>query len=97
MNVVDQPALCDATTPSIVDRDPVVVAIGTEGTAPVLGRAIKTQIEQTLDPRLGAYASLAGRLRDAVAAKVAKENRREFWRWAFHDAPWLAFKRGAER
>lgn len=97
VNVVDQPALCDATTPSIVDRDPVVVAIGTEGTAPVLGRAIKTQIEQTLDPRLGAYASLAGRLRDAVAAKVAKENRREFWRWAFHDAPWLAFKRGAER
>ena len=97
VNVVDQPALCDATTPSIVDRDPVVVAIGTEGTAPVLGRAIKTQIEKTLDPRLGAYASLAGRLRDAVAAKVSKENRREFWRWAFHDTPWLAFKRGAER
>jgi len=34
VNVVDQPDLCDLTTPSIVDRDPVVVAIGTEGTAP---------------------------------------------------------------
>ena len=29
VNVVDQPELCDAITPSIVDRDPVVVAIGT--------------------------------------------------------------------
>jgi len=33
VNVVNQPDLCDAITPSIVDRDPVVVAIGTEGTA----------------------------------------------------------------
>lgn len=97
VNVVDQPDLCDATTPSIVDRDPVVIAIGTEGTAPVLGRALKTQIEQLLDPRLGSYAALAGRLRDAVAHKVPKDARREFWRWAFNDAPWLAFKRGAER
>lgn len=31
VNVVDQPDLCDITTPSLVDRDPVVVAIGTEG------------------------------------------------------------------
>lgn len=33
-NVVDAPDLCDAFTPSIVDRDPLVVAIGTEGAAP---------------------------------------------------------------
>ena len=60
VNVVDQPALCDITTPSLVDRDPVVVAIGTEGAAPVLARAIKTQVEQLLDPGLGSFAALAG-------------------------------------
>ncbi len=97
VNVVDQPDLCDATTPSIVDRDPVVVAIGTEGTAPVLGRAIKTDIEKMLDPRLGSFAALAGRLRNMVSSKVAKTDRRDFWRWVFNDAPWTAFKRGAER
>lgn len=97
VNVVDQPALCDMTTPSIVDRDPVVVAIGTEGTAPVLARQIKTQVEQTLDPRLGSFAALAGRLRSAVAANVPRGDRRAFWRWAFMETPWQMHKTGAER
>lgn len=48
VNVVDQPDLCDMTTPAIVDRDPIVVAIGSEGTAPVLTRDIKTRLEETL-------------------------------------------------
>lgn len=97
VNVVDQPDLCDATTPSLVDRDPVVVAIGTEGTAPVLARRIKTDVEQMLDPRIGAFAALAGRLRGAVAARVPKEDRRAFWRWAFNGTPWQTHKRGGER
>ncbi|TDL90900.1 precorrin-2 dehydrogenase/sirohydrochlorin ferrochelatase family protein, partial [Meridianimarinicoccus aquatilis] len=94
VNVVDQPALCDMTTPSIVDRDPVVVAIGTEGTAPVLGRQIKTQIEQMLTPNLGSLAAFAGRMRDAVAARVPRAARREFWRWVFADAPRAQWTRG---
>jgi uroporphyrin-III C-methyltransferase/precorrin-2 dehydrogenase/sirohydrochlorin ferrochelatase len=97
VNVVDQPELCDITTPSLVDRDPVVVAIGTEGTAPVLARAIKTEVEQLLDPQLGHFAALAGRMRGTVAARVPKERRRAFWAWVFKGAPWAAHKRGAER
>ncbi len=97
VNVVDQPALCDVITPSIVDRDPVVVAIGTEGTAPVLARSIKTRVEEMLDPSLGAFSALAGRLRGAVAARVPQSQRRAFWRWAFLGAPWRAHQRGSER
>lgn len=97
VNVVDQPALCDITTPSLVDRDPVVVAIGTEGTAPVLARGIKTQIEQMLDPSLGSFAAFAGRMRGPVAARVPRERRRAFWAWAFKGAPWESHKRGAQR
>jgi uroporphyrin-III C-methyltransferase / precorrin-2 dehydrogenase / sirohydrochlorin ferrochelatase len=44
-NVVDAPDLCDAFTPSIVDRDPLVVAIGTEDAAPVLARQVKTALD----------------------------------------------------
>ncbi|WP_372604247.1 siroheme synthase CysG [Actibacterium sp.] len=97
VNVVDRPELCDAITPSIVDRDPVVVAIGTEGTAPVLARQIKTQIETMLEPRLGAFAALAGRMRDAVAARVPQSERRAFWRWVFNDGPRQLHATGAER
>ncbi|MEM7643121.1 MAG: siroheme synthase CysG [Pseudomonadota bacterium] len=97
VNVVDQPALCDATTPSIVDRDPVVVAIGTEGTAPVLARQIRARIEGDLAPNLGGLAALAGRLRGSVARSVPKARRREFWRWVFGAAPRGTWERGAER
>lgn len=97
VNVIDRPELCDAFTPSIVDRDPVVVAIGTEGTAPVLGRAIKTAIETMLAPRLGSFAAIAGRMRDAVADRIPRDDRRAFWEWAFTGPAYRAHLAGRER
>ncbi|MSU90067.1 uroporphyrinogen-III C-methyltransferase [Rhodobacteraceae bacterium 2CG4] len=94
VNVVDRPELCDATTPAIVDRDPVVVAIGTEGTAPVLARALKTRIEQMMSPRLGAWAAHAGALRDAVARGIPPAARRAFWSWVFHGRPAQLHRQG---
>ncbi|MEM9099672.1 MAG: bifunctional precorrin-2 dehydrogenase/sirohydrochlorin ferrochelatase [Pseudomonadota bacterium] len=83
VNVVDRPHLCDVNMPAIVDRDPVVIAIGTEGTAPVLARRIKSAIETMLEPGLGQLASLAGRLRPKVAHRIAPRDRRAFWDWFF--------------
>ncbi len=97
VNVVDQPHLCDAITPSIVDRDPVVVAIGTEGTAPVLARQIKTRMEEVLEPRLGDLAALAGRLRDSAAQRLQPRQRRDLWRWVFNGPARETHARGAER
>ncbi|MGR3802055.1 siroheme synthase CysG [Marinibacterium profundimaris] len=97
VNVIDRPELCDAFTPSIVDRDPVVVAIGTEGAAPVLGRAIKTEVETMLSPRLGGFVALAGRLRAEVAERIAPAARRGFWEWAFTGEAWRAHLAGHER
>ena len=97
VNVVDQPALCDITTPSIVDRDPVVVAIGTEGTAPVLARQIKTRIEESLSPNLGGLAAFAGRMRATVMQRIPRADRRAFWRWVFADSPRATWTKGGER
>ena len=97
INVVDMPELCEAMTPSIVDRAPLIVAIGTEGTAPVLGRQIKTKIETMLEPNLGVFAAFCGRMRASVAHFVDMDQRRNFWRWVFADAPRKAFQAGKER
>ncbi|MGH1425760.1 MAG: siroheme synthase CysG [Pseudooceanicola sp.] len=97
VNVVDRPDLCDLTTPSLVDRDPVVVAIGTEGTAPVLARQIKTQVEEMLPVSTGGLAAFAGRMRGAVANAVPRAHRRAFWAWVFGGAPRDVWARGGER
>ncbi|MBO6674865.1 MAG: uroporphyrinogen-III C-methyltransferase [Rhizobiales bacterium] len=83
----DQPDVSDFITPAIVDRDPVVIAIGTEGTAPVLARMIKAQIEAALPQGLGALAKLANGFRDRVADAIAPgSGRRQFWRTFFKGA-----------
>ncbi|MGJ8611128.1 MAG: siroheme synthase CysG, partial [Octadecabacter sp.] len=97
VNVVDQPDLCDAITPSIVDRSPVVVAIGTEGKAPVLARQIKTRLEEMLEPRLGDLAALAGRLRDRAAMRLGPRERRDLWRWVFNGSVRRTHASGGER
>lgn len=83
VNMVDAPAWSDAYTPSIVDRDPIVIAIGTEGSAPMLGRRIRGHLEEMLPQGLGGFASYAGALRPRVAHHLAKAERMGFWRAFF--------------
>jgi uroporphyrin-III C-methyltransferase/precorrin-2 dehydrogenase/sirohydrochlorin ferrochelatase len=83
----DQPAVSDFFTPAIVDRDPVVVAIGTEGTAPVLSRQIKASVEALLEPTLGSIAVAANRLRPWAATAIRQgAPRRSFWKSFFEQA-----------
>src|SRR5690606_6107013 len=59
VNVVDRPALCDFLTPAIVNRAPVAIAIGSEGTGPVLTQLLRAQLEAFFSPRLGDLAHFA--------------------------------------
>lgn len=80
VNVVDEPAHSTFITPAIVDRDPIVVAIGTEGAAPVIAREIKTRLEAWLPARLGDVAAKAAGLRERVGALFLDgATRRRFW------------------
>ena len=80
VNVVDAPALCTFTMASIVERAPIVIAISSEGTAPVLARYIRTKIETMLPAGYGRIAAIAGEFRDKVKARFAtSQERRIFW------------------
>jgi uroporphyrin-III C-methyltransferase / precorrin-2 dehydrogenase / sirohydrochlorin ferrochelatase len=80
INVVDAPELSTFITPAIVDRDPVTVAIGTEGAAPVLAREIKTRLESWLPANFGKLAQSARCLRQRVAAQISDARaRRRLW------------------
>jgi len=87
VNAVDQPEFCDFFTPALVNRAPVAVAIGTEGTGPVLAQMIRAQIDQILSPSLGRLASLASAYREAVDRVLPRGvTRRVFWRRFFQGA-----------
>ena len=88
VNAVDQASISTFIVPSIVDRDPVIVAIGTEGTAPVLGQGIRAKIDALLPQKLGALATKAASLRNRVAESVPHGNaRRGFWQKFFFGEP----------
>lgn len=79
VNIVDNLNDSDFLTPAIVDRDPVVVAIGTEGAAPVLARAIKADLEGRLPPVLGDLARIGKGFRAVADSLPQGRARRAFW------------------
>ncbi|QRM55832.1 siroheme synthase CysG [Sinorhizobium sp. BG8] len=92
VNVIDKPAYCDFQFGSIINRSPVVVAVSTDGAAPILAQAIRRRIETLLPPSIRLWASLAQSIRDTVNARLQPgAPRRAFWEAfvdrAFRDAP----------
>ncbi len=80
VNVVDQPGVGNVVMPSIVDRSPVIIAIGTGGNAPVLARMLRAKLESLIPQAYGELASLLGALRERVRAAVPDGvARRRFW------------------
>ncbi len=79
-NVADVCEYCDFITPSVVDRSPLVVAISSGGTAPVIARILRARIESLLPPAYGKMAGFLGGFRDKVLDGITKTRaRRRFW------------------
>jgi uroporphyrin-III C-methyltransferase/precorrin-2 dehydrogenase/sirohydrochlorin ferrochelatase len=70
VNVTDRPALCDFTVPSVLDRAPVLVAIGTGGASAGLAKQLRLRLEALLPRSLGTLAD---------ALQAARTTLRERW------------------
>lgn len=80
VNVVDQPDLCTYITPAIIDRSPMIIAISSSGSAPVLVRMLREQIDKMLPDGYGKLAKFSYKFRDHVKARIkGVRNRRTFW------------------
>lgn len=80
VNVVDQPALCSYITPAIIDRAPMIIALSSSGSAPILIRMLREQIEKVLPQGYGRLADFSLKFRDHVKARIkGVKNRRTFW------------------
>lgn len=80
VNAADQQSACHFITPALVDRSPVLISIGTEGTSPGLARAFKADLEKRLPSTLGRFAELTKELRAKVKTVMPDlADRQTFW------------------
>lgn len=77
---VDDAELSTFITPSIIDRDPVQIAISTGGAAPVLGRRIRQKIEPLFGQVTGPLAQFIGKYRNwAKQTLSTQQDRQRLW------------------
>lgn len=84
VNVVDDPELCSVIVPAIIDRSPIVIAVGTAGSAPVLARLLRANIEAHVPAGYAQLAALSAKLRAEVQQRLPDVlSRRRFWEDVF--------------
>jgi precorrin-2 dehydrogenase / sirohydrochlorin ferrochelatase len=55
VNIVDIPAYCSFILPSILRREPLTIAVSTEGASPSLAKRIRHDLEEIFPPAYGTY------------------------------------------
>ena len=76
VNATDRPAECDFTLPAIIERDPVIIAIGTGGASAGLAKHVRQRIEALLPPSIGALARALEAARTKMRARWGDASQR---------------------
>ena len=79
-NVAAHPELCDFLLPSIIDRDPMTIAISTGGASPILARRLRAKLEAAIPSGYGRLADFVRAARSRVAQRLPdRVARKRFW------------------
>jgi uroporphyrin-III C-methyltransferase/precorrin-2 dehydrogenase/sirohydrochlorin ferrochelatase len=89
VNVVDDREASRFIVPAIIDRDPVIVAVGTSGTSPVLARRLRERLEALIPKRIGAAALWLRSLRAAAKKQLRDIDARRRYFETLIDGPAL--------
>ncbi len=80
VNVVDDREASRFIVPAIIDRDPVLVAISTAGTSPVLARRLRERLEAAIPKKIGDLALWLRALRHSARRRLRNtDERRRFF------------------
>jgi len=77
VNVVDNPDLCDFIVPSIVKKDPILIAISTSGMLPFLSKKLRKDIAEKITNDYIRYAGIVGRFRRLLIARIEDKKLRQ--------------------
>jgi precorrin-2 dehydrogenase/sirohydrochlorin ferrochelatase len=66
VNVVDDPARCSFTVPSVLRRGSLCIAVSTEGNSPLLARKIREEMENSFGSEYARFLELMGEVRGKV-------------------------------
>lgn len=80
INVADDFKQGDVVLPSVIDRDPIQIAVTTGGASPVLARLLRRNLERCTPSAYGALAALVEKYRQKTTDTIHNEDsRRRFW------------------
>jgi uroporphyrin-III C-methyltransferase/precorrin-2 dehydrogenase/sirohydrochlorin ferrochelatase len=96
VNLIDRPELCDVQFGTIVNRAPIILAISTDGAAPMLGQSIRARVESVLPLGLSGWAKAAKAWRPRLKSRFSRfADRRAFWQ-RFTEAAWANASRAPQ-
>ena len=76
-NVVDTPDLCDFYVPAVVRRNPLQIAIGTDGSSPAFAKKVRKHLEGQFTEEHSAFLKTLGSLRPEVLSAIVDLGQRE--------------------